>query len=241
LCGGLGTRIANITKIQNKHLLPVYDRLMVEYPLETLVTAGIEEILLITGPEHCGSFLNFLGDGSNWGVDITIKAQMKPLGIAHAIGLGEKFIGKENFAVILGDNYFEDDFSPYLDAFDGGACIFLKEVADPERFGVAELDEAGRVLSIEEKPKKPKSNYAVTGFYLYDSKVFDFIKRLKPSARGELEITDVNNQYIKIKKLKAHILQGFWSDMGTYDTILRTANFIKDKMTKLIHEYYQQA
>lgn len=229
LCGGLGTRVSNLTRLYNKHLIPVYDHPMVYYPLHTLINSGIKDIMLITGPEHCGLFLQYLGDGSEFGVDITYKAQMEPAGISHAISIARDFLRDDPFAVCLGDNFFQDSFKAEVSSFKEGANIFVRAVDNPQHFGVAVLDSEGKVIGIEEKPKHPKSNLAVTGFYLYDSQFFGIFKELTPSARGEYEITDVNNWYIEHSLMDAHIVQGFWHDLGFYDSILRTANFIRKR------------
>jgi glucose-1-phosphate thymidylyltransferase len=228
LAGGLGTRLLPLTKVTNKHLLPVYNKPMIYYPLKTLVDAGIKEIMIISGAEHSGHFSKLLGSGEEFGVKIIYGVQDKPLGIAHAISLAENFAEGENFAAILGDNIFEDKFR--FDNFHGGAKIFLKQVTDANRFGVAEISN-GKITGIEEKPSKPKTNYAVTGFYIYDNTVFDIFRSLKPSARNEYEITDVNNAYIKKGKMQYEILKGFWTDAGTFDTLLR-ANILASQKEK---------
>lgn len=232
LAGGLGTRLGELTKVTNKHLLPVYSKPMIYYPLETLIDAGINEIMIVSGPEHTGDFAGLLGSGERFGVDLQYAVQEKPLGIAHAILYAENFAGNGSIAAILGDNIFEDKFK-FVD-FDYGAKIFLKEVPDADRFGVAEIAN-GRIAGIEEKPRNPKTNYAVTGLYLYDNSVFDRIKELKPSARGELEVTELNNSYIKEGKMQHEILKGFWTDAGTFDSLLR-ANILasqKEKQRKI--------
>ncbi|MDN5301117.1 MAG: glucose-phosphate thymidylyltransferase [Thermoanaerobacteraceae bacterium] len=225
LAGGTGSRLFPLTKVTNKHLLPVGKYPMIYYPIYKLIEAGIKEILIVTGKEHMGSVVNLLGSGYEFGVEFTYKIQDQPGGIAQALGLAEHFVNGDKCVVILGDNIFEDNINPYVASFEKqekGAKVLLKEVPDPERFGVAELKD-GMVVSIEEKPKKPKSNYCVTGIYMYDNRVFDIIKTLKPSARGELEITDVNNAYIKDGTLTYDILKGSWTDAGTFES-LRRAN-----------------
>ena len=226
LAGGTGSRLHPLTKVTNKHLLPVANNLMVSYPLHTFLKAGIKDILIITGKENCGDFMRLLGSGAEYHCHFTYRIQDEAGGIAHALSLAEDFARGEPIAVILGDNYFEEtmDFSTFL----GGARIFLKEVKDAERFGVAEVS-GDRVTRIEEKPAQPKSNFAVTGLYVYDSRVFDIVKTLTPSHRGELEITDVNNAYIQEGKMSFTLLQGFWSDMGTHKSLLRSAQFIAAK------------
>lgn len=216
LAGGNGTRLRPLTKLINKHLLPVYDKPMILYPLETLKGMGITEILLITGGDHIGSFAEFLGDGSEFGVHLTYKVQKDAGGIAQALSLAEGFVGWQ-FAVILGDNIFEYPVEPPS----GNECgLVLKTVSDPQRFGVF------HEKRIIEKPKNPASNLAVTGLYFYTSKIFDFIKTLKPSARGELEITDVNNYCLQNLDTWETIYTGFWSDAGTFDSLLKASNFM---------------
>ncbi len=227
LAGGLGTRLLPLTKITTKHLLPVYDKPMIYYPLETLAKAGIKEIIIVTGPENPGDFIKLLGNGEEFNVNLTYRLQKNALGIAHALSLVEDFADGNNIAVILGDNIFEDNFKEYINKFKDGAHLFLKEVPDPQRFGVAEFNK-DEVISIEEKPINPKTKHAVTGFYLYDNKVFDIIKTLKPSARNELEITDVNNKYIEKQEMKCSILKGYWTDAGTFESLHRASNLIKN-------------
>ncbi len=234
LAGGFGTRLLPLTKVTNKHLLPIYNKPMIYYPIETLLNAGINNILVVSGPEHAGHFLRLLGSGKEFNAKFSFEIQDEAGGIAQALGLAENFVDNEKCAVILGDNVFEDNVKEFIEEFKkekSGARIFLKAVPDPQRFGVAEL-EGERVVRIVEKPENPKSNYAVTGLYLYDSKVFDIIKTLKPSARGELEITDVNNNYIERKELKASILKGFWTDAGTFESLFRATTLIKEKLKK---------
>jgi len=231
LAGGTGSRLFPLTKVTNKHLLPVYDKPMIYYPLKTLVSAGITDIMIVSGRGHAGHFLELLGSGAEFGVKITYEIQEKAGGIAQALGLAEKWADEEAVAVILGDNLFQDNVKNDVASFKKGAKIFLKEVPDAERFGVAELS-TDRVLSIEEKPKKPKSNYAVTGLYLYDAEVFSIIRTLKPSGRGELEITDVNNAYLKKGIMQYTILNGFWSDAGTFDSLLRAGMLVQQNAGK---------
>lgn len=231
LAGGTGSRMMPLTKVTNKHLLPIYDKPMVFYPLQTMIDAGIKDILIVSGPGHAGHFLNLLGSGKEFGVRLTFEIQDEAGGIAQALALAEDFADEEPVTVILGDNIFEDNIKKDVQNFMGGAKIFLKEVNDPERFGVAEV-KGSKVIGIEEKPKKPKSNWAVTGLYIYDADVFRIIKTLKPSGRGELEITDVNNAYIKKGKMEAAFIKGFWSDAGTFDSLLRASNMVKEKLSK---------
>ena len=216
-----------LTKVTNKHLLPIYNKPMIYYPLQTLINAGIKDILIISGPGHAGHFVNLLGSGKKFGIRLSYEIQDEAGGIAQALGLAEKFADDGPVCVILGDNIFEDKIN--IDDFKEGAKIFLKEVPDPNRFGVAEVNEECKVMSIEEKPENPRSNLAVTGLYIYDNKVFDIIKTLKPSARGELEITDVNNYYILNGKIDAVKLQGYWTDAGTFESLFRANRLIKEK------------
>ncbi len=230
LAGGSGQRLHPLTKITNKHLLPVYNKPMIYYPIEKMVQAGIKDILIVSGKGHAGDFLNLLGSGKELGARFTYELQDEAGGIAQALSLAEDFSDNERIAVILGDNIIEDDLSEEIKDFEKGkfdAKIFLKEVEDPERFGVAELD-GDKVIGIEEKPKNPKSNYAVVGLYLYTSEVFDVIKNLKPSARGEYEITDVNNHFIEKGKMGAGFIKGYWTDAGTFDSLLRASQLVKE-------------
>jgi glucose-1-phosphate thymidylyltransferase len=229
LAGGTGSRMQPCTLVTNKHLLPVYNKPMIFHPLETLKTLGVTDILIVTGGNSIGDFMQLLGSGENFGVRFTYKIQDKPMGIAHALLLAEDFAQGDKVVVILGDNVFDNSKLPGVDADDDKAVIFLKEVDDSERFGVAEVDAAGNVLGIEEKPKHPKSNYAVTGLYIYPSDVYGFVRTLKPSARGELEITDVNNFYIRDRRMRSVKLDGFWSDAGTFPSLMRASNFLWKK------------
>ncbi len=232
LAGGLGTRMYPCTKVTNKHLLPVYDKPMIYYPLLTMVRAGLKDIMIVTGGNYAGDFLRILGNGREFGLkDISYTYQEGEGGIADALKLAENFAEGQKVFVMLGDNIIEDNISSDIEKFEKqpkGARIFLKEVDDPERFGVAEIRK-NKVLNIEEKPKKPKSNLAVIGLYLYDNKVFDIIKKLKPSGRGELEITDVNNTYIEKGEMTYSIIKGWWTDAGTFDSLLRASNLVADK------------
>ena len=227
LAGGTGSRLYPLTKVTNKHLLPVYDKPMIYYPLQTLVAAGIKDIMIVSGRGHVGHFLELLGSGKEFGVRLTYEIQEGAGGIAQALGLAESWAGTDNVAVILGDNIFQDDIRKDVEAFESGAKIFLKEVTDAHRFGVAEV-RGNKVLGIEEKPRTPKSNLAVTGLYLYDAGVFAIIKTLKPSGRGELEITDVNNAYIRRGAMEFSVLPGFWSDAGTFESLLRASLMVKN-------------
>jgi glucose-1-phosphate thymidylyltransferase len=229
LAGGLGSRLRPLTKVTNKHLLPIYDKPMIYYPIETLCKAGIEDIMIVTGGNSAGDFLRLLGNGHDFGLkDIYYTYQEGEGGIADALKLCEHFAEGHRIVVILGDNIVQDDISPFVRKFeqqDSGARILLKEVDDPERFGCPELD-GTRIVRIEEKPSKPASSYAVTGIYMYDRRVFDFCKRLKPSARGELEITDVNNAYIKEGDLHYDVLDGWWTDAGQFESLFRATQLI---------------
>lgn len=231
MAGGMGTRLQPLTLITNKHLLPVYDKPMILYPLETLKKSGITEIMIVCGKEHAGHFMSFLGSGKDYGVKLSYALQHGSGGIAEALSLAEDFVlPEEKLAVILGDNIFENDFSEAIERFktQNGAKIFLKEVDDPHRFGVAVI-ENGLVKNIEEKPKIPKSNYITVGIYLYGRDIFDKIRRLKPSARGEYEITDAHNIYISEGALSYDFVSGYWSDVGTKESLLKTANWLANK------------
>ena len=234
VAGGLGTRLRPLTLITNKHLLPVYDKPMVLYPLETLKASGIDEIMIVCGKEHAGDFMEFLGSGKEYGVALSYAQQdTNNGGIADALRYAEDFADGCDIAVVLGDNIFEDDFREAVAGFARGGMVFLKEVKDPSRFGVAVFDDTGeKIARIEEKPKEPKSNFAQTGFYLFDNRIFSVIKGLKPSHRGELEITDVVNKYIEWDELAFSYVQGFWSDAGTFDTLLRAGNWEAEQKQK---------
>jgi glucose-1-phosphate thymidylyltransferase len=223
LAGGTGSRLFPLTKVTNKHLLPVGHEPMIYHPIKKLTEAGLKEILIVTGTEHMGAVVSLLGSGKEFGCRFTYKVQDEAGGIAQALGLAQNFAGESPITVILGDNIFQDNLLESIQSYSGtGAQILIKEVHDPQRYGVAEVQE-NEVISIEEKPQKPKSNWAVTGVYIYDSKVFDVIKTLKPSGRGELEITDVNNFYIKNQNMKSVVMNGWWTDAGTLES-LETAN-----------------
>jgi len=229
LAGGLGTRLLPLTRVTNKHLLPVYDRPMIFYPLKTLVDAGIRDILLVTGGNNAGDFLRLLGNGKEFGLKhLNYTYQEGEGGIAAALALAEHFADGGPICVVLGDNIIEGSIAGAVRRFcrmPRGAQIFLKKVADPERFGVPEF-RGGRVIRIEEKPNRPKSPYAVTGIYCYDSQVFDVIRSLRPSGRGELEITDVNNWYIERQQLSYAVVQGWWTDAGTFESLYRASQFV---------------
>lgn len=241
LAGGKATRLRPLTKITSKQLLPVYDKPMIYYPLQTLLDAGIKDILIIIAPDYAGHFLNLLGSGKEFGARFSYEIQDSPRGLSDAFIVGESFIGKDNVTMILGDNIFLDhDFSSAIKSFRSGGMVFAKEVSDPERFGIVEFDQSRlgsrtqtgknkKVVSIEEKPAKPKSNFAVVGLYVYDNRVIKYAKALKPSARGEIEITDLNNRYLKDGELKVNIIDGIWEDAGTFDSLLRIQNIVADK------------
>ncbi len=224
LAGGLGSRLHPLTKVTNKHLLPVYNKPMIYYPLETLVRAGLRDILIVTGGNSAGEFLRLLGNGREFGLKhIDYTYQEGEGGIGAALALAEDFSDGDQIVVILGDNIIETDIRPYINRFakqGSGARLLLKKVPDPERFGVAELN-GKKIIRIVEKPKQPKSPYVVTGVYMFDGQVFEIIRTLKPSGRGELEITDVNNHYLKKGELQYDILPGFWTDAGTFESLLR--------------------
>jgi glucose-1-phosphate thymidylyltransferase len=240
LAGGLGTRLYPVTEVTNKHLLPVYDRPMVFHPLETLLNAGIKDIMIVSGPEHAGAFLRLLKNGKQFGANFTFRVQDGNGGIAEALSLAEEFVGSDDVAVILGDNIFEDNFKEAVDTFKSGARLFLKEVSDPGRFGVAELSADGKkVLNIVEKPKNPKSNWAVTGFYIYDARVFDVIRTLKPSDRNELEITDVSNYFVERNEVDACFLTGRWTDAGTFESLFKASEIARDRILGNLDRHHQ--
>ncbi|MCD4705594.1 NTP transferase domain-containing protein [bacterium] len=230
LSGGSATRLRPCTKVTSKQLLPIYNRPMIYYPLNTLIKAGIKEILIIVSPERAGDYLNLLGSGKDFGVKFTYEIQDEPRGLADAFIVGENFIDKENVVMILGDNIFEDDLSDEIKNFKKGAKIFAKEVSDPERFGIVEIDKNNQAISIEEKPKKPKSNYCITGLYIYDSRVVEAAKSVKPSKRGELEITELHNWYLRKNELEVAMVKGEWIDAGTFDSLLKAQNLAKEKL-----------
>lgn len=236
LAGGLGTRLSPLTKITNKHLLPVYNKPMIYYPILTLVEAGIDEIMIVTGGNNAGDFLKLLGNGSNFGLKhLNFTYQEHEGGIAEAVGLCEYFAGNEKVVIILGDNIIEKSIKADIDRFkkqDEGAMILLKRVKNPSEYGVAEIKNK-RIVKIVEKPRKPKSDLAVIGVYMYDNRVFDIVKTLKPSKRNELEITDVNNAYIKAGLMSYAILKGGWADAGeSIDAYNETINFVRKKALK---------
>jgi len=230
LAGGLGTRLYPLTYATNKHLLPVYDRPMVFYPIQTLVNAGIKEVLIVTGGPHAGHFIRVLKNGKDVGIShLEFAFQEGEGGISAALSLAEDFADNEPIAVILGDNCTDANIKKDVNTFKNGAKIFLKKVPDPERFGVPVFNQKMQIIDIQEKPKKPRSEYAVTGLYMYDKTVFNKIRSLKPSQRGELEVTDLNNLYLKEKSLSWAELDGYWSDAGTFNSMLEVGIYWKSK------------
>jgi len=234
LSGGSATRLRPCTKVTSKQLLPVYNRPMIYYPLNTLIKVGIKEILIIVAPERAGDYLNLLGSGKDFGVKFTYEVQDKPEGLAQAFIIGESFMDNDSVCMILGDNIFEDDLADAVKSFKSGAKVFAKEVKDPERFGIVEFDANMKAISIEEKPAQPKSNYCVTGMYVYDNRVVEIAKNLKPSARGELEISDVNKWYLAKGELEVAMIEGAWIDTGTFDSLLEAQYLAKEKLQSLL-------
>jgi glucose-1-phosphate thymidylyltransferase len=239
LAGGFGTRLHPVTKVTNKHLLPVFNKPVIYYGVEKLVEAGIDKIMIVTSPQHINDFVNLLGSGQDFisknfqkQIQIVYGIQNEPSGIAQGLWIAKDYVGNDNCVLYLGDNIFEDDISEYVKQFRDGALVFLKEVDDPKRFGVAVLDENNNVLKIEEKPQNPKSNLAVTGLYVYDNSVFDKMIDQPKSERGEYEITYINNLYIKEQKLKAIKLQKEWFDIGTFESLLLASKFYETKNKK---------
>ncbi len=232
LSGGKGTRLLPLTATTSKQLLPVYNRQMIFYPLNTLIKAGIKDILIIVTPEHANSYATLLGTGEKFGVTISYSIQVEPGGLPQAFTIGASFVGTDTVALILGDNIFEDDFTEDIRTFTKGARIFATKVEDPSRFGVVEFDDTKKVLSIEEKPVAPKSSYAVTGLYLYDARVVAFAKELTPSKRGELEIVDLHNRYLELQELDVRIFSGLWEDAGTFDSLLRVNVLAQERLHK---------
>jgi len=227
ICGGLGTRLKPLTDVTHKSLIRVGEKPLISYPLQVLLNAGITDIMVITGPEHAGNFMQFLGSGASFGCNFTYRIQDEPKGIAHALGMAESFADEQPVCALLGDNIFEEDLSEHIKSFAGkGGHLFLKEVEDPERFGIAELD-GNKVTSMEEKPANPKSNLAVTGCYLYGGDCFQIIHKLAPSDRGELEITDVSSTYLARGELTATILKGEWIDAGTHEALRRAEELVR--------------
>ena len=228
LAGGEGTRLHPITKVTSKQLLPVYNQPMIYFPLQTLLKAGIRDILIIIAPDHSGDFVNLLGSGKQFDARFSYEVQDKPEGLAQAFLIGSDFIGKDDVAMILGDNIFTHDFAPAVKTFKKGAKVFVKEVHDPQRFGVVEFDAMGNVIGIEEKPDNPKSNFAQTGFYIFDKHVVENVRSLKPSKRGELEIVDLAKIYLEKKQLQAEALQGEWIDAGTFESLYKASTIVRE-------------
>lgn len=237
LAGGSGSRLDPLTRVTSKQLLPVYNQPMIYFPLHTLLNAGIKEILIIIAPGHSGDFVNLLGSGRQFGAKFAYEVQDAPNGLAEAFLIGAEFIGKDSCAMILGDNIYEHDFTSAVQNFKGGAKIFAKEMQDPRRFGVVEFDENNKVISIEEKPQDPKSNFAQTGFYIYDERVVNFAASLNPSKRGELEIVDLNNKYLEKGELEAEIINGEWIDAGTIESLHKASVMVREK--KLYEKFTQ--
>jgi glucose-1-phosphate thymidylyltransferase len=229
LAGGSGSRLRPLTKVTSKQLLPVYNKPMIYYPLETLMGAGIKDILIIVAPDHAGDFLKLLGSGKELGCKFTYEIQDKPEGLAQAFIIGKNFIGDDNVTMILGDNLFEDDFTDPIQSFTGGARVFAKKVSDPQRFGVVEFDSNNKAISIIEKPTDPKSDYAVTGLYIFDNTVVQKAESLKPSARGEIEVTDLNMLYLQEGKLDVAMVNGRWLDTGTFESLFEATVFAREK------------
>lgn len=230
LAGGNATRLRPLTKITSKQLLPVYNKPMIFYPIETLRQAGITEILIIIAPQYAGQFLNLLGSGRDFGCKFTYEIQEEPRGLADAFILGEHFIAGDDVMMILGDNIFDEDFSSTVKKFKGGGHVFAKEVHDPQRYGVIEFDTDMKVKSIIEKPAEPRSNYAMVGLYILDHRASSFAKKVKPSARCEIEIPDVINQYLEIGELDVSVLKGIWEDAGTFDSLIRANQYWANKV-----------
>jgi glucose-1-phosphate thymidylyltransferase len=236
LAGGKGTRLNPLTRATNKHLLPVGSEPMLFHPLRQLVDAGIHDILVVTSTDHMGDVVRCLGSGKDFGCELTYRVQEEAGGIAHALALGEGFAGGDRVCVLLGDNIFEYSIAPYVEAFrrqEKGARVLLKQVGDPERYGVAALDEK-HVVEIEEKPANPKSRYAVVGLYLYDASVYDVIRTIAPSRRGELEITAVNNVYIDRAELEYDFCRGRWTDAGTFDSLLEANRILSENQNRIL-------
>lgn len=228
LAGGTGSRLGQLTRVTNKHLLPIYNKPMIFYPLSTLIDLGIKQILVVTSVDFCGHISQLLGSGKDFGVELSYKVQDEAGGIAQALGLAEGFACGSSVTVILGDNIFAQKFNDiFVERFQEGAKVFLSKTDSPERFGVAEINDK-KLIAIEEKPKYPKSNYAVTGLYMYDNTVFDCIRQIKPSSRNELEITDVNNYYIRKNAMSYEFLNGEWTDAGTFESLYRANTIARE-------------
>jgi len=230
LAGGIATRLFPLTATTSKQLLPIYDKQMIFYPLNTLIKAGIKEILVIVSPEHSGQFLNLLGSiFKNYGINLFFEVQKTPKGLADAFIVGENFIDNDNVTMVLGDNIFEDDLSEDIKNFKSGGQVFAKKVTDPERFGVVKFDEKGKATEVVEKPKEFVSDWALTGLYSYDSRVIEIAKNLAPSDRGEIEITDINRKYLEMDELMVKKIEGEWMDAGTFDSLLEAGKIVKEK------------
>ena len=232
LAGGRATRLRPLTKVTSKQLLPVYDKPMIFYPIETLIKAGIKDILIIIAPENAGQFLHLLGSGREFGAKFSYEIQEDPRGLADAFIVGENFIGDDDVTMILGDNIFEDDVAKDIVSFQHGARIFCKKVSDPERFGVAAFDDNKKVTKIVEKPKDWISDYAIVGLYVYDNRVVQFAKEVQPSDRGEIEITSLHNRYLELGEIDVSFVEGQWYDAGTFDSLLEASNFMAKKATE---------
>jgi len=229
LAGGKATRLMPLTKITSKQLLPIYDKPMIFYPLNTLLKAGIKDVLIIIAPDYAGHFLHLLGSGRDFGANFSYEIQEEPKGLADAFIIGEDFIDNDSVTMILGDNIFEDDLSKEMQGFEKGGRVFAKKVPDPERSGVVKFDENNKAIQIVEKPKKWISDYAITGLYMYDNRVVKFAREVKPSARGELEITDLHNRYLELGELDVRFVEGRWLDAGTFDSLLEAGNMMAKK------------
>lgn len=230
LSGGTATRLFPLTATTSKQLLPIYDRQMIFYPLNTLIKAGIKDILIIVAPDHSGQYINLLGSiFKKFGINLSFEVQKVPRGLADAFILGENFIGEDNITMILGDNIYENDLAENIKNFKSGGTVFAKQVPDPERFGVVKFDETGKAISVIEKPTEFVSDYAITGLYLYDNRVIEIAKRLAPSDRGEIEITDINKKYLEMGELAVEKIEGAWLDAGTFDSLLEAGNIVKEK------------
>ncbi|MBM4370844.1 MAG: NTP transferase domain-containing protein [Deltaproteobacteria bacterium] len=232
LAGGTGSRLFPLTKVTNKHLLPVGPKPMIFHPVEKLVAAGIRKVCVVTGTEHMGAVVQLLGSGRDFGCEFTYRVQDEAGGIAQALMLARHFVGAGRVVVLLGDNIFEDPIGEYVERFraqERGARVLLREVPHPERFGVARVDDEGRVLEIVEKPKDPPSNLIVTGIYMYDAEVFEIIPTLRPSGRGELEITDVNNEFLRRGTLRYDVLRGWWTDAGTFESLAQAGRLVEGR------------
>jgi len=232
LSGGSGTRLSPLTKVTSKQLLPVYNKPMIMYPLETLLNAGIKDILIIVAPDHAGDYLKLLGSGKEYGARFAYEIQDKPEGLAQAFIIGQNFIDGDNVCMILGDNIFEDNVSESIKNFKSGAHVFAKEVTDPERFGVVKFDENMNAVKIVEKPQEFLSNFALTGLYIFDDRVIEAAKSIKPSGRGELEITDLHNWYLEKNELKVDVIPGEWIDAGTFESLFKAGELARQKAQK---------